>query len=80
MYVMLDDEPPQHEDNVASGDVALAVAYERIRGLEEQLDFLQEQLGLEQQRNAELVSELKLVSVPEQGRAWWRLWWRGRGE
>ena len=72
VYVMLDDEPPQHEGNVASGDVALAVAYERIRGLEEQLDFLQEQLELEQHRNADLVDDLKALASPEQGRPWWR--------
>ena len=74
VYVMLDDEPPQREDDVAPGNVALAVAHERIRGLEDQLAFLREQLGLEQQRNAELVNELNAVMVPEQGGPWWRFW------
>ena len=80
VYVMLDDEPPQREGNVACDDVALAVAQERIRGLEEQLTFCQEQLELEQRRNTELVNELKKVTVPEQGMPRWRLWWwRRRG-
>ena len=77
---MLDDEPPQHESNVTCDDVALAVTYERIRRLEEQLAFLQEQLELEQQRNDDLVNELKAMSVPEHGRAWWRFWRRRKGE
>ena len=63
--VMVDDEASQLEGNVACGDVALAVAYERIRGLEEQVAFLQEQLGLEQHRDAELVDELKAVTMPQ---------------
>ena len=41
------------------GDTPLAVDQDRIRGLEEQAAFLREQLRLEQQRNAELLNELK---------------------
>ncbi len=62
VYVMLDDDPP------GSGTVAdspLAVARERIRGLEAQLEW-------ERQRNAELVDELK--AAQERRRPWWRFW------
>ena len=56
VYVILDDDPPE---DAGAADSALAVALERIRGLDNQVAFLQGQLELEQQRNAELVNELK---------------------
>jgi len=56
VYVMLDDD--QLEDGEAA-DPALAMAQERIRGLEGQVGLLQGQLEMERQRNAELVDELK---------------------
>ena len=74
VYVMLDDdlpsaaEPPQSE---------LAVAQERVRGLEEQVAFLQEQLESERRRNADLVSELKASQTSAAGKrrgSWWRFW------
>ena len=74
MYVMLDDDPPSETE---APDPALAVAQERIRGLEEQVAFLQEQLGLEHQRNAELVKELKAAqtsAVQERRGPWWLPW------
>ena len=40
VYVMLDDDPPQETDDAASSEWELAVAQERIRGLEEQVAFL----------------------------------------
>ena len=43
MYVMLDDDPP---GNSKAADSALAVARERVRGLEAQVALLQEQLEL----------------------------------
>ena len=71
MYVMLDGDlpgaPPQSE---------LAVAQERIRSVEEQVTFLQEQLDLERQRNAGLVSELK--ATQERRGPQWRFWQRRR--
>ena len=69
VYVMLDDdlpsaaEPPQSE---------LAAAKERVRGLEEQVAFLQEQLDLERQRNAELVNQLEAAQERRGPR--WRFW------
>ena len=80
VYVMLDDEPLQPESDVASGDVALAVAQERMLGLEEQLAFCQEQLELEQRSNSELLDDLKALTVRKQGRPWWRFWWRNKDE
>ena len=62
VYVMLDDDPP---GNGEVADSALAVAQERIRSLEEQLER-------ERQRNAELVDELK--SAMERRGPWWRFW------
>ena len=69
VYVMLDDDVPSAVETPRS---ELAVARERIRGLEEQVAILQEQLEREQQRNAELVNELK--AAREQRGPWWRFW------
>ncbi len=80
VYVMLDDDPPGKDNNVESGDTALAVAQERIRGLEEQVEYLQEQMERERQRNAELVNQLQDVMTTTNGmrkRPWW-LGWRQR--
>lgn len=80
VYVMLGDDPPGKDNNVESGDTALAVAQERIRGLEAQVEYLQEQLERERQRNAELVNQLRGVATPTNGmqkRPWW-LGWRQR--
>ena len=76
VYVMLDDDPPVNADGVESGTGAPAVAQERVRGLEEQMAFLQEQLELERQRNAGPVSELK--AAQERRGPWWRFWRRKR--
>ena len=62
VYVMLDDDPPNTPEASQS---ALAVARERIRGLEEQLER-------ERQRNAELTDELKSAQVRR--RPGWRFW------
>ena len=80
VYVMLDDDPPGNGiDDADSDETALAVAEERIRGLEEQVAFLQEQLEWERQRNTELVNELKVAQTPtaQDGRGpRWRFWQR----
>ena len=72
VYVMLDDDPP---GAVEAPKSELAVARERVRGLEEQVAFLQEQLELEQQRNGELADELK--TAQERRGPWWRFWQLG---
>ena len=69
LYVMLDDDPPGIGKSAES---ELAVAQERIRGLEEQVGLLQGQLEHERQRNAGLVDELK-VAQARRG-PWWRFW------
>ena len=58
VYVVLDDDPPGSDKLEPSG-AALAVAQERVRGLEAQLALLQEQLEQERSRNAELFSQLQ---------------------
>ena len=76
VYVMVDDDPP---GNAKAADSALAVDRERIRGLEEQVAFLQEQLEWERQRNAGLVNELKAAQATkakERRGPWWRFWQR----
>ncbi len=64
VFVMLDDDLPSATETPHS---ELAATQERVRGLEEQLD-------LERQRNAELVSELK--AAQEQRGPRWRFWRR----
>ena len=64
VYVLLDDEPQQQEDDGASCESELAVARERVRGLEERAAFLQGQLELEQGRNAALVSDSGRIRRP----------------
>ena len=68
VYVLVEDDPPPQEDDGAPCASELAVARERVRGLEEQVAFLQGQLALEQRRSAELVSELRAQHP------WWRFW------
>ena len=62
------------------GNSQLAVARERIRGLEAQVELLQEQLRWEQERNVELFYELKQerlrTSGKERKNAWWKFWQR----
>ena len=72
VYVMLDDDPP---GNGKAIDSAPAVAQERVRELEEQVAILQGQLDQEQQRNSQLVDDLK--EAREQRGLWWRSWRRG---
>ncbi len=71
VYVMLDDDPPSAAEPPQS---ELVAAQKRILGLEEQVAFLQEQLDLERQRNAELVNQLKAVTVQQKRCRWWRFW------
>ena len=73
VYVVLDDDPPGNDGNVDSGDNALAVAQERIRGLEAQVALLQEQLERERQRNDGLANK-RVPSFVVGGKPWWRLW------
>ena len=69
VYVMLDDDPPMDGE---AADSELAVAQERIRGLEEQVELLQGQIDQERLRNAELMDELK--TAQERSVPWWRFW------
>ena len=69
VYVMLDDDLPSAVETPPS---ELAVAQERVRGLEEQVAFLQEQLDWERQRNVGLVDELK--AARERYGLRWRFW------
>ena len=73
VYVLLDDDPLE---NGEPADPALAVARQRIRGLEEQVGMLRGQLEQERQRNGELVNQLK--SGQERPGPWWRFWKSGR--
>lgn len=54
IYVMLDDDPLKNGVAATSRGTLLDVAQERIRGLEEQVELLQGQIALEQERNAGL--------------------------
>lgn len=71
VYVMLDEGPPAENGPVAEA-AEPAVAQERIRELEEEVASLHQQLEQEQQRNAELESEL--AEAPARPAPWWRFW------
>ena len=70
VYAMLDGDPPGNDNKVDTGGTALAVAQERIRGLEAQVELLQCQLEQERRRNAELVNKLK-TEQERRGPRWW---------
>ena len=75
VYVILDDDPPVDIMGSDSGETALVAAQEKIQDLEAQVELLQGQLELEQERNAGLVDELMAVqTTPAQERRgpWWR--------
>ena len=84
VYVVVEDDVCETNGtnnastDMGSGNTQLAVARERIRGLEAQVELLREQLGREQNRNAELFNQLKegILTIPSAGprRAWWRFW------
>lgn len=69
VYVMLDGDPP---GNGVAAEPALAMAQERILGLEGQVESLQGQLEMERQINGELAGELK--TAQERRGPWWRFW------
>ena len=71
VYVMLDDDLPGAFETPQS---ELAVVLERLRGLEAQVAFLQDQLDLEQERNSELIDQLK--ATQERSGVRWRFWER----
>ena len=77
MYVMLDDDLPSVTETPQS---ELAVAQERIRGLEAQVAFLARQLQAEQERYDGLLDEEKTgkftVLSQESRRTWWQFWQR----
>ena len=59
-------------------DVSLAVVQEQVRGLEEMVEVLKEQLELERERYAGLVNDLRTGRLlePRDARqhSWWRFW------
>ncbi len=73
VYVVLDDEPSNNHNNDGSGDTALAAALERIRGLEDLVEILREQLQQERRRNADLGTELSADQARHKPR---RRFWR----
>ena len=80
VYVMLDDELPENGVAARSQGTLLDVAQERIRGLDEQVSFLEAQLQAERDRYDGLLEEVKARKLPcplqERRRTWWRFWRR----
>ena len=71
---MLLDDPPD-AGNQASAELDLA--NERIRGLEQLVEHLHEQVTFEQSRYAELYADIKsgaLALPAPRSRRWWRFW------
>ena len=74
VYVLLPDGVNEGRDDDARAATALAVAHERIRGLEEQVAHLREQLEFEQQRSANLLEDLRVDLEDERHGPKFRLW------
>lgn len=93
VYVVMDDDGPDGEripsSNAPDGtervlvdrlpdNVSLAVAQERVRGLEDMVEVLNGQLKVERERYNELINNLStgrpLVLRAERQRPWWRFW------
>ena len=86
VYVVVEDNALQLNGatygtlEAGSRDSQLAVARERIRGLEEHATILKDQLIWEKERNVELFDELKRVRQAPAGEKlrgpWWKFWKR----
>ena len=80
IYVMLDGDPLENGLDAKSQGTLLDVAQERIRGLDEQVSFLEAQLQAERDRYDGLLEEMKARKLPcplqERQRTWWRFWRR----
>lgn len=74
VYVVLGDHVSEGSDDAARAATVLAVAHERIRGLEEQVALLRELLDIEQRRCAELLEDLKVDLEDERHGPKFRLW------
>ena len=83
--VVLVDEDEEHVEGSGGGEsegdtqhitVELAVSQERVRGLEELVGLLQDQVALERSRYAELYGALRdgTLALPEARRS--RPWWK----
>ena len=73
VYVLLDTM----DTTEAQSDVpALAVALERIRGLEELVDQMRGTVDFERERYASLLNDIKngSLALPAPSRPWWRVW------
>ena len=67
IYVMLDDNLPENGASARSQGTLLDVAQERIRGLDEQVELLQDQLALEQERSVGLEEVCRKERVERDG-------------
>ena len=86
VYIVMEDNALQLNGAIygtleaGSRDSQIAVARERIRGLEEQVAILRNQLIWEKERNLELFDELKEVRQVPAGEKlrgpWWKFWER----
>ena len=82
VYVVVEGE--DQVDDRACFDTPLAVAEERIRGLQGQMEILYEQLRMEQRHNTMLLEGLRGKSGQAQKQRrrvpWWRFWGRSLQE
>ena len=68
--------------DMESSNTQLAVARERVRCLEQLVDFLKGELGIAQERNAELLTGLsaarETLTTQQRRYKWWRFWAKER--
>ena len=76
VYVVMEGIPMEEEHDYSLIVLALAIALERILGLEKNMTIVKEQLKEEQKRNSLMFAELKAAVAPAHSRNRPRLWGR----
>ncbi len=78
VFVVMERAHTEGEHDYSLIVLALAIALERILGLEKNMTIVEEQLREEQKRNSLMFEELKAAVAPAHSRnrphPWWRFW------
>ena len=75
VFVVVEEVPTEEEHDDSLIVLALAIALERILGLEKNMTVVEEQLREEQKHNSLMFEELKAAVAPAHSRNRPRPWW-----